>query len=285
MTHFFKDPGNAGVGEILAFVDGVVRSGGEAAVPASCLPVLVYGAGCRPRARGETAGHFVFREPPPVLDGCPYWERGLAVALMAALAPVFVTVAVLVFVFDGAPVFFRQERYGCEGHHFTLFKFRTMVRRSERLHARLQRKLGKKGQLFKLESDPRVTRVGGFLRWTFLDELPQLFNVARGEMRLVGPRPLPASDQGHYTRPEQALRLKGLPGMTGLWQVSGRNERTFDEMCLLDAYYLGNRSAALDLWIVGRTLRLVVQQIGLCRKPEYGREQPGGVEDAGHNDP
>jgi len=285
MTHFFKDPGNADVGKILAFIDGVLRSGAEAAVPASCLPVLACCAGCRPQARDKTEGHFVFREPPPARAGCPYLERGLAVALMVALAPVFVTVVILVFVFDGAPVLFRQERYGCEGRLFTLFKFRTMVRQSERLHARLQRKLGKEGQLFKLESDPRVTRVGGFLRRTFLDELPQLFNVARGEMRLVGPRPLPASDQGHYTRPEQALRLKGLPGMTGLWQVSGRNERTFDEMCLLDAYYLGNRSAALDLWIVGRTVRLVLQQIGLCRKPEYGCEQPGGVDDAGHNDP
>ena len=90
-----------------------------------------------------------------------------------------------------------------------------------------------------------------------VDELPQLVNVARGEMRFIGPRPLPASDQRHYTRPCHELRLKGVPGMTGLWQVAGRNERMFEEMCLLDYCYLCNRSAALDLRIIGRTLGLI----------------------------
>jgi len=272
MTHFFKDPGNAGTGNILAFIDDALRSGAEAAVPAECLPVLAQCARCRPQAHGSRAGQFVFRKVAPDRIRVSVFERGLAVVLMVALLPILTAVAAMIFVCDGAPVFFLQKRYGCGGCLFTLFKFRTMTRRSERLHAGLQRRLGKEGQLFKLESDPRVTRLGGFLRRTFLDELPQLFNVARGEMRLVGPRPLPASDQGHYTRPEHALRLMGLPGMTGLWQVSGRNERTFDEMCRLDTYYLGNRSVAFDLWIVGRTARLVLQQIGLGRKAKCGGE-------------
>ncbi len=273
MIHFYKEQGNTAVGDVLVFVGEALRAGDEAAVPAACLPVLADHAGCRPQRQGKAAGHFVFRGPVPARSVSGFLERGVAAALIVLLLPVFSAVALLIFVFDGAPVVFRQERYGHGGRRFTLFKFRTMVRQSERLHGRLQRALGEEGRLFKLECDPRVTRLGGFLRRTFLDELPQLFNVARGEMRLVGPRPLPASDQGHYVRPEQALRLQGLPGMTGLWQVAGRNARTFDEMCLLDTYYLGSRSVAFDLWIVGRTVRVVVQQIRLKRKAECGCEQ------------
>jgi len=272
MTLFYKDQGNTVVGDVLVFIGEALRTGDEAAVPAACLPVLTDHAGCRPRRRGQTAGHFVFRVPVPGRAVGGFLERGVAALLILLVLPVFVALALLVLVCDGAPVVFRQERYGHGGRPFTLFKFRTMLRQSERLHARLQVTKGEEGRLFKLECDPRVTRVGGFLRRTFLDELPQLFNVARGEMRLVGPRPLPASDQGNYVRPDQALRLRGLPGMTGLWQVAGRNARTFDEMCLLDTYYLGNRSAAFDLWIISRTVSLLVRQIGLKRKAERGGE-------------
>jgi lipopolysaccharide/colanic/teichoic acid biosynthesis glycosyltransferase len=190
-------------------------------------------------------------------------------------------VSLLVLAFDGRPVLFRQERFGCGGAPFTLLKFRTMKRRSDRLHARLQRRLGRDGRLFKLERDPRVTRLGALLRRTFVDELPQLVNVARGEMRFVGPRPLPASDQGHYTRPCHALRLRGMPGMTGLWQVSGRNRLTFDEMCLLDTYYLCNRSLRLDLWLALRTAGVVLGEAGLKREPEGRGEERGGVERTG----
>lgn len=254
------------------FVGEALRSGDEAAVPAVCLPVLSGPAGCRPQRRGKAGGHFVFRGAAFSRTACGCVERCVAAALIVLLSPLLAAVALLIFVFDGAPVIFRQERYGCGGRRFILFKFRTMVRQSERLHARLQRRCGEEGRLFKLESDPRVTRLGGLLRRAFLDELPQLFNVVRGEMRLVGPRPLPESDQGHYARPEHSLRLQGLPGMTGLWQVAGRNARTFDEMCLLDTYYLGNRSVAFDLWITGRTFRAVLKQIGLKRKTECGCE-------------
>lgn len=272
MTHFYTAQKNTTALDILMFVGEALRMGDEAAVPAACLPAFTDDARRRPQQRGKTAQHFIFRRPTTVRPVCVFFERGFAIMLLVLLLPVFVALGLLIFVFDGAPVVFRQERYGYDGRRFTLFKFRTMVRQSEQLHAHLQCTLGEEGRLFKLECDPRVTRLGGFLRRSFLDELPQLFNVARGEMRLVGPRPLPASDQGHYVCPEQALRLKGLPGMTGLWQVSGRNARTFDEMCLLDTYYLGNQSMAFDVWVVGRTVRLVMQQIGLKRKAECGRE-------------
>jgi lipopolysaccharide/colanic/teichoic acid biosynthesis glycosyltransferase len=194
---------------------------------------------------------------------CGFGERLIAALALAALSPLFLAVTAAVLLFDGPPVFFRQERFGRGGAPFNVFKFRTMLRNSEALQGRLQDRLGEKDRLFKLSRDPRVTRTGAFLRRTFLDELPQLLNVIRGEMRLIGPRPLPASDQSHYTQPAHAFRLKGMPGMTGLWQVSGRNERTFDEMCLLDAYYLCNRSRALDARILARTARLLARHAGL----------------------
>lgn len=254
------------MGDILAFVDDVVGNGADAAVPAACLPLLTRCAGCRPHLHGESEGCFVFHASVCAQTRCGLFERVAAALALVVLSPLFCAIAALILLFDGPPVLFRQERYGKGGAPFTLFKFRTMLRHSESLHAKLQRRLGSKGRLFKLENDPRVTRFGGFLRRTFLDELPQLANVVRGEMRVIGPRPLPASDEGHYTQPCHALRLKGLPGMTGLWQVSGRNERTFDEMCLLDLYYLSNRSAALDVRIVWRTVCLLFKQICLERE-------------------
>ena len=277
MMRIFTDTGNAGAGDILAFIDAAVKEGTDAAVPAFCMPTLTGPAGCKPLRDREAAGCFVFRAPSGAHGYCGFLERVAAVFLLVMLAPVFVALFVLIFLFDGAPVLFRQERYGRDGVPFTLLKFRTMMRRSERLLERLQRTRGTEGHLFKLERDPRVTRIGGFLRRTFLDELPQLVNVARGEMRFLGPRPLPASDQRHYTRPYHALRLKGMPGITGLWQVAGRNARTFDEMCLLDYYYLCNRSAALDLRVVARTAWLVLKQAGLKREPERDRQQPVDV--------
>ena len=283
MTRIFKDSGSATVGEILAFIGSAVGEGADAAVAAASLPVLTRHAGCTPRRGGEASGCFVFHPPAGVRDGCGLFGRAAAVLLLLALTPVLAAVAAFIYLTEGAPVLFRQERYGREGVPFTLLKFRTMVRRSEQLHAKLQRRLGKEGHLFKLRHDPRVTRSGAFLRNTFLDELPQLVNVARGEMRFIGPRPLPASDQRHYRHTCHALRLKGVPGMTGLWQVSGRNERTFDEMCLLDYYYLCNRSAALDLRIVGRTFGLMLKQARLKREAERGGQQPVDVEDAGRD--
>ncbi|MDR2848955.1 MAG: sugar transferase [Verrucomicrobiota bacterium] len=265
-------------GEVLALLAESAAAGIGAVVPATCLPVLARAARCKPAA-GDI---YVF--PPPAARGAPrcgWGERAAAAALLCVCAPLLTLTALLVLALDGRPVLFRQLRFGCDGVPFTVFKFRTMKRRSERLDARLQRRRGRENRLFKLERDPRVTRLGALLRRTFIDELPQLLNVARGEMRLVGPRPLPASDQRHYTQPGHDLRLRGMPGMTGLWQVSGRNRLTFDEMCLLDCYYLGHRSLRFDLALMLRTAGVVFKQAGLNRKPEGGPQQPGGAPRAG----
>jgi lipopolysaccharide/colanic/teichoic acid biosynthesis glycosyltransferase len=277
MTNLFKESENATAGGLLAFIRAAVGEGHDAAVAAASLPVLTRYAGCKPQRRGEAAGCFVFHAPVGACSRCGVFERVMAVLLLVSLLPVLAGIALCIYLYEGAPAFFRQERYGREGVPFTLLKFRTMMRRSEQLQAELQRRQGEAEHLFKMEKDPRVTRVGRFLRNTFLDELPQLVNVARGDMCFIGPRPLPASDQGHYKQPYHMLRLKGMPGITGLWQVAGRNERTFDEMCVLDFYYLCNRSAALDLRIIGRTLGLMFKQIGLKREPERGSQQPVDV--------
>lgn len=264
---------NATAGDVLAFIAAAFHAGNAAAVSAGLLPVFTHEARLKP----DRKGFFVFTVPGAAADRCSWRERLTASLGLVLALPVLIPIAVLVWIAQGRPVFFRQERYGCDGRPFTVFKFRTMVRRSEDLHARLERKLGQEDRLFKLDRDPRVTRAGGFLRRTFLDELPQLLNVARGDMCFVGPRPLPASDQNHYTHPCHRLRLCGMPGMTGLWQVSGRNERTFDEMCLLDCYYLCHRSVRLDAWLIARTLGLLFHEIRLARKPQSRRQNPAGV--------
>lgn len=268
--------GNAALGEILAFIDAAARAGEAAAVDAERVPVLTRDAKCRPTDLPEGKGLFVFEPPAPRCRG-GWVERLAACAALVATAPLWLAVALLILALDGSPALFRQVRHGVGGVSFVMLKFRTMLRRAEDAHERLQRLRGRASHLFKLARDPRVTRLGRFLRRTYLDELPQLVNVARGEMRFVGPRPLPASDQRHYTHAYHALRLKGVPGMTGLWQVSGRNARTFDEMVLLDYYYLCNRSARLDFQILCRTLLLPFKQKNAAGETEDGGQHGGGV--------
>ena len=260
MACLFKDIHKADVGDVLAFLSEAAARGEDAAVPAACLPLLSETARCRPQRAGG-GGCYVFSAPDGARLRCGWLERATAAVALVLVSPLLFAIACAVVVFDGFPVFFRQERFGRDGAPFSLLKFRTMLRHSELLQGRLRQKGAGAAAPFKLARDPRVTRTGGFLRRTFLDELPQLVNVARGEMRWVGPRPLPASDAGCYRRPYHALRLKGMPGITGLWQVSGRNARTFDEMCLLDYYYVCRRSAALDVRIIGRTLVLFFKQM------------------------
>lgn len=260
----FAASGGARVEQVLAFIgESVAQGAREVAVPADCLPMLARQAGCLP----EADGMYRFRLA-RVRERCGCFERALALLLLLGTLPVILLVALVVLAADGRPAFFRQQRYGCRGRRFTVYKFRTMIQHSARLHGWLQRRRGQEGRLFKMEDDPRVTRLGMLLRRTFLDELPQLLNVVKGEMCFVGPRPLPKSDQGHYTQAYHALRLNGMPGITGLWQVSGRNERSFDEMCLLDIYYLCNWSRGFDLKILMRTFPVVCEESGLKGKAE-----------------
>ncbi|MDD2600398.1 MAG: sugar transferase [Kiritimatiellae bacterium] len=257
-----KEEAGLRAGDTLQSIEKARREGFAAAVPADHLAFMRDISLIRTIEGGELRGCYLFAERAPDCGRTPLAERLLAFALIIFFVPLLLGVSVAVLSVDGPPVFFRQLRFGFKNRGFKIFKFRTMVIQSERLHRRMQRRWEKQGRLFKLDDDPRVTRLGGFLRATFLDELPQLFNVLKGEMRLIGPRPLPASDAHHYTHVHHQLRLRGMPGMTGLWQVSGRSALTFDQMCLLDYYYCCNRSWRLDLRIILKTLRLLLKRKG-----------------------
>jgi exopolysaccharide biosynthesis polyprenyl glycosylphosphotransferase len=183
-----------------------------------------------------------------------------SVALVATL-PIFALVALAILVDDGRPVFFRQLRAGQGGRTFRILKFRTMVRDAEaRLHELIAlEELA--DPLFKLRSDPRVTRVGRLLRKTSLDELPQLVNVLKGEMSIVGPRPELLDIVERYT-PEHEFRLHVKPGITGPWQVFGRSDLTFDEVLAVEREYVENLSLARDIRIVLMTLPAVLGRRG-----------------------
>ncbi len=182
------------------------------------------------------------------------------VGLLVAL-PLFILLALAIVVDDGFPVFFRQTRAGQHGVPFRIFKFRTMVRNAEAMLSELVSFDELSDPMFKLRHDPRATRVGVFLRRTSLDELPQLLNVLRGEMSIVGPRPEVVDLVERY-QPEHEVRLRVKPGITGPWQVYGRSELTFDEMLSLEREYVDNLSFGRDLRIVLMTLPAVFGRRG-----------------------
>ncbi|GAA4373801.1 hypothetical protein GCM10023166_24830 [Paeniglutamicibacter cryotolerans] len=183
-----------------------------------------------------------------------------AVALLA-LAPLLGVLALLIKKDSKGPVIFAQERIGTNGQSFKMFKLRSMVVNAEEELERLQSKNQGSGLLFKLQDDPRVTKVGAWLRKFSLDELPQIYNVLRGDMSLVGPRPpLPkevAKYEGHVGR-----RLYIKPGLTGLWQVSGRSDLDWEEGVRLDLYYVENWSVTGDLMIMWRTFKVMLHPVG-----------------------
>jgi exopolysaccharide biosynthesis polyprenyl glycosylphosphotransferase len=205
---------------------------------------------------------------------------------LIALAPVLAICALAVRLDSRGPIFYRQQRVGESGRVFDMLKFRSMfVNADTRLHqeyvesfitsspltssqpeedsAARQELNPADGGLYKLVNDPRVTRVGSFLRKTSLDELPQLWNVLRGDMSLVGPRP-PIPYEVDLYRAEHLQRLAVRPGITGLWQVSGRNTTTFERMVELDVEYIRNRSLALDLQILLKTIPVVLLAKDAC---------------------
>lgn len=178
-------------------------------------------------------------------------------ALLLALSPVLALLALAVRVTSRGPVIFRQERIGLDGRPFTVLKLRTMRVGAEAEKALLRRRHRAAGPLFKLVDDPRVTRVGRHLRRHSLDELPQLVNVLRGEMSLVGPRPaLPEEVAGYADRVRRRLAVR--PGLTGLWQVSGRSDLSWEESVALDLRYVDEASAAMDLRILALTVPAVL---------------------------
>lgn len=182
-------------------------------------------------------------------------DRLFGLVLAIAAAPIMLVIAVLVRVSSPGPIMLRQRRIGERGRPFMLLKFRTMIEGDEHLDAEAWRSAEPDGPLVRLRQDPRVTRVGRFLRRYSLDELPQLLNVVVGDMAVVGPRPLLPVEL--ESRSASDLRMMIKPGITGLWQLSGRYDLTWEESVRLDRRYLENWSFALDLVIVWKTVQAV----------------------------
>jgi exopolysaccharide production protein ExoY len=193
-------------------------------------------------------------------------SQGLALLILALISPLMLLIAWLIRR-DGGPATFEHYRVGCGGRLFRCIKFRTMRMDAERvLHDLLERDPALRAEWErdqKLANDPRVTALGKWLRRSSLDELPQLLNVLRGEMALVGPRPITVAELRRYGAARWHY-LSVLPGMTGLWQVSGRNRTSYERRIELDALYVKNRSAWLDLKILLRTVVVVLTREGAC---------------------
>ena len=204
-------------------------------------------------------------DPPTWADAAKVGKRVFDVVvaslLVVLLAPVLLACAVAVKLSDRGPMLFRQRRIGRNGAEFSCLKFRSMVVDAERLLADLHAEYGYEQGLFKVKDDPRITRPGHFLRRFSLDELPQLFNVLAGEMSLVGPRPPLPHEVERYAE-DASRRLHVRPGITGLWQVSGRSDLTWDEAIRLDLYYVDNWSMLQDLSILTKTVHAVFSSRG-----------------------
>ncbi|GGJ14580.1 sugar transferase [Paenibacillus hunanensis] len=176
---------------------------------------------------------------------------------LIVLLPLFIVLGILIKLEDPkGKVFFYQTRVGKDEQPFRMYKFRSMVSDAEERLKDLLAQNEVEGAMFKMKNDPRITRVGRFIRKTSIDELPQLWNVLRGDMSLVGPRPPLPREVEEYS-PRDKLRLSVTPGCTGLWQVSGRNELSFDEMVDLDLHYIKKRGIIFDLFILVKTVKVL----------------------------
>jgi lipopolysaccharide/colanic/teichoic acid biosynthesis glycosyltransferase len=189
----------------------------------------------------------------PIFDFCA------SLCLLGLFSPLLVAVAALVKLDSDGPVFFLQRRCGKGGREFLMYKFRTMVADAESRRRHLRNEVD--GPMFKVTQDPRVTRIGRYLRMTSLDELPQLVNVLRGEMSLVGPRPL-ASEEMCVNSAWRETRLSVKPGITGLWQINGRATRQFSDWVRYDTEYVAGRSLLGDLKILVLTVPAVLRRRG-----------------------
>lgn len=231
-----------------------------------CLaPALLDVAGPRTTIR-PTAGLTLVHVDHPQLSGPrqvlkDMFDRSGAVLGLLAISPLLLVIAAAIRLSDHGPVFFTQTRVGKDGEPFKIYKFRTMVTDAETRLAELRAKNELDGVLFKIRNDPRVTGIGTWLRKWSLDELPQLLNVMLGQMSLVGPRPALPVEAAQYAD-HVRRRLVVKPGLTGLWQISGRSNLTWDESVRLDLRYVENWSLALDLQILWKTLAVIVKRSG-----------------------
>lgn len=185
-----------------------------------------------------------------------------ATAGLLVLSPVLTCAALAIKLTSRGPVLYAQDRYGLYRRRFKMYKFRTMVKGAEALQTSLEALNEASGPVFKIKHDPRMTRVGRVLRRSSIDELPQLVNVLRGEMSLVGPRPLPLRDVGRFSEAALVRRFSVRPGLTGLWQISGRSDLSFERWMELDLQYIDQWSLVLDLKIIARTIPAVLKATG-----------------------
>jgi exopolysaccharide biosynthesis polyprenyl glycosylphosphotransferase len=242
-------------------VDQCHRRGVSVRIAPSTMEILVHRAEFVP---GASVPLFELR--PPVFDGFDYalkrtFDFSVSLLLVVLLSPLLAMISAAVKLSSRGPVFYRSVRPGIGGAPFGCLKFRTMRSDAEQLQTDLESLNEASGALFKIRLDPRLTRVGRFLRRYSLDELPQLFNVLRGQMSLVGPRPLPQRD---FEQLEEwhKKRYLVLPGITGLWQIAGRSELDFDDLVRLDFLYLERWSVGLDLAILLKTVPAVLSRRG-----------------------
>jgi exopolysaccharide biosynthesis polyprenyl glycosylphosphotransferase len=247
--------------QAVELVDQCHRRGVRVRLAPSTMEILIQRAEFVP---GQSVP--LFELGPPAFEGVDFALKRTfdvigAIVLLILLSPLLVALTLAVALTSRGPVLFRSMRRGIGQRPFPCLKFRTMHSTAEEEQADLEELNEASGALFKIRDDPRLTPVGRFLRRFSLDELPQLINVLRGEMSLVGPRPLPERD---YTMLEEWHRKRYLvlPGITGLWQVSGRSELDFDDLVHLDFLYLEHWSLALDLTILLKTLPAVVSRRG-----------------------
>ncbi len=234
--------------------------GPSSASPASAASGFAAGSDLPPHNDAETAAMLVFD------TRLPRSKRLMDLGILLCTAPIWLPLMALVMavikVASQGPAFYRQSRIGFLGKEFMIFKFRSMhVNAETRAHEEyLEQLMMADSPMTKLDaSDPRLIPCGRFLRATGLDELPQLFNVLRGDMSLVGPRPCTVVEYQRY-RPEHRARVNMPPGLTGLWQVNGKNRTTFSEMIAMDIFYVENRSLSLDLSIIWKTLPAILRQ-------------------------
>jgi exopolysaccharide biosynthesis polyprenyl glycosylphosphotransferase len=182
--------------------------------------------------------------------------------ILVAAGPVMLAAALAVKLTSPGPVLFVQERYGLNKRRFRMYKFRSMVVDAEARLSELEHLNEKQGPIFKIRNDPRLTLVGSLLRKTSIDELPQLFNVLKGDMSLVGPRPMSLRDVGLFSEAWLMRRFSVRPGITGLWQVSGRSNLAFEDWVALDLKYIDEWSLTLDFDILARTVPVVLRGTG-----------------------
>jgi len=180
-----------------------------------------------------------------------------SLAGLVLLSPVLLVIALLIYLDDPGPVIFKQKRSGLNNRTFVMYKFRSMVINAAELHKQMQQFNELDGPAFKMKNDPRITKIGRFIRRTSIDELPQLLNVLKGDMSLVGPRPLPVYES-EQCNAYQLQRLLVKPGITCFWQISGRNDISFDEWIEMDLEYIRTASLKTDIVILLRTVKAVL---------------------------